>query len=330
MTTGFKIEILSGQDWAGHLRFMSNSPQRSAFAEAAWIDLLARYLGGSLYVLGFFRAGGELAAAVPVWERRLPLVGAVADIPPLTPYWGPLLAPREGLRPERARAHDHEVLGAVARALADRWPYIRLALHPSLIDVRPFTWVGFRAEVRYTSTLEPRPEADFLASLPGALRNKIKQGEGAEVVTSADVAPFVAMYRMTFGRRRMRPPVAADFLSALTKMFLEKDRGELCFIVAADGKEVAGRFVMWDDRRAYDLLAASGGPAGPLGAALMWNVIRRCWARGLPLDLCGVNVPSIAQFKESFAGDLIPYYILYRYRNDLDRVAVAFARRFAT
>ena len=328
MRAPIEIEEVSVDGLGRYGDFVAASPQGTIFAGPAWLSLLAGQLPGRVFALAF-AAAGETRALVPVWERREPLVGPAAELPPLTPYWGPCLPAPGDLRAERARARDHDALASVAAEFKRRWRYGRLACHPALADVRPFTWAGFRGDARYTSVLAPADGEEFLASLSSALRNKIRQGEGRPVEESADAEPFVAMYADTFGRRGMAPPVPEGFLRALAAAFCPAN-GSIFYVSGDGGEPVAGRLVLWSRDAAYDLLASSFEEGrGPLGAYLMWRVIRAVWERGLALDAVGVNVASIARFKESFGGALTPYHQLAAYRSPLVRLWVGARRRLA-
>lgn len=325
MASRLEIQELSPAELAAETAFRAASPQGTPFAGAPWLELLAGRLPGRLGALAV-TAGGERRALLPFWERRDRLLGPVAEIPPLTPYWGPLLPPPGDLRPDRLKSRDHEALAALAAEFRRRWRYGRLLCHPSLADARPFTWAGMRGEVRYTSLLSPQREEDFLASLPSALRNKIKQGEGLAVEESAEAEAFVALYEETFGRRRMEPPVPASFVRALASGL--GPEGTFFYLREEGGDVVAGRMVVWGAGTAYDLLAAAGEAGrGPLGAYLLWREVLAVWERGLTLDLVGVNVASLAQFKESFGGRLTPYHLLASYRSPLVRLVVGARRR---
>jgi hypothetical protein len=326
MPKNFDVEEVPPDGLGPYEESLAASPQCTPFAGAPWLSLLAGELPGRVFALAF-TAGGETRALVPVWECRYALPGAVTEIPPLTPYWGPCLPPAGDLRAERAKARDHDALTAVAAEFRHRWPYARLACHPTLADVRPFIWAGFRDEARYTSVLAPAPPDEFLASLSSSLRNKLKQGEGLEVEQSVDAEPFAAMYDATFGRQEMTPPVSPSFLRALAASCCGAG-GSFFYLKNNTGKRVAGRLVLWGERAAYDLLAASFDEGrGPLGAYLLWREAGAAWERGLPLDMVGVNVEAIARFKESFGGQLTPYYQLAAYRSPTIRLWAAARRR---
>ena len=117
------------------------------------------------------------------------------------------------------------------------------------------------------------------------------------------------------------------FLRALAAEFCGAG-GTIFYLPGEDGAPVAGRLVLWDDDAAYDLLAASfDAGRGPRGAYLLWREIQAAWHKGLPLDMVGVNVESIAKFKESFGGELAPYQRLTYYRSPFVRLAAGARRR---
>lgn len=303
------------------------SPQRTPFAEPGWLSFLSDLLRGAVYLL-VYENGGEVKAFLPVWETAYRFVGKVAEIPPLTPYWGPVLAPSPKAKIPTARARDHAALAALAGELRRRYRYARVVAHPSLVDLRPFGWGGFRSEVRYTSVLAPADPGEYLAALPGPLRNKIRQGDPDRVVSSLDVEPLASLYVRTFERGECYCPVGAEFLKALARR-LGPGRFEVFYYLDDEGNPAAGRLVVWGERAAYDLVAAATAAGrGPRGAYLAWRVIQACWERGCALDYVGVNVPAIASFKDSFGGDVVPYYLLTSHRSAWHRLAVAAVRKY--
>jgi len=285
--------------------------------------LLAGELPGRVAAL-YFHAGGEGRAVVPVWEVRVPFVGLSAELPPLTPYWGAVL-PAADLKAARLIERDRRILSEVAAVLRRRYPYMRLLCHPALKDIRPFSWAGFRVTSRYTSLLRPAAESDAWAAFPSAVRNKLRQGDARLVRRSSDARPFAALYETAVSRLGVGPAVRPAFWERLAAAL--PGQSSFLYYDGDDGEPVAGRVLAWDDKTAYDLAAAATPEGlGPRGALLFWEEIKEAWARGLPLDVVGVNVPSIARFKDSFGGEPTPYYLLSSYRSLFIRGVAAWRR----
>jgi hypothetical protein len=127
----------------------------------------------------------------------------------------------------------------------------------------------------------------------------------------------------------MPAPASPGFIAELIRRFAG-ERGAVYYLKDAAGEPVAGRFVTWEGDTAYDLLAAAfDAGRGPRGAYLMWRVLAEVGRRGLALDAVGVNVESIARFKESFGGRLTPYYVVTGYRSWVARAFYGARRRLA-
>ncbi|UCE27944.1 MAG: GNAT family N-acetyltransferase, partial [Candidatus Coatesbacteria bacterium] len=279
----------SWTDAAGLIAAFAGSPQYTPFAGPKWFEFLSHYVRGRIYVLTAGR-NWYIAGYVPVWETQRRFIGKVAEIPPITPYWGPVVH-RNQYDSEKAPARVNKVCSALASAVAEKYKRVRMSLHPSIIDVRPFAWSGWSASPRYTTIISFDDPDAYLASLSGKVRNKIKQCEGVEFVSSADPGPFVAMYADTFRRRRTTPPMDAAGVSALPDVFGESSN--FYYVLGESGEPIAGRFVIRGSGVAYDLLAAAGERGrGPIGAYLLWRELRDLTAAGYKVDMVGVNVPE--------------------------------------
>lgn len=290
----------------------ADSPQYTPFAGPEWFEFLSQYARGRVYVFTA-KWGDEVIGYVPIWETRRRFIGKVAEIPPITPYWGPVVH-RDQYDSEKASAKVNKTCSALASAVAERYRRARMSLHPSIIDIRPFAWSGWSASPRYTTIISFDDPDAYLASLSGKVRNKIRQCVSVEFVSSNDPAPFVAIYADTFRRRRMEPPITASGVAALPGVFGEA--ANFYYVLGESGEPVAGRFVVRGTGIAYDLLAAAAEQGkGPVGAYLLWRELRDLTVTGYKVDMVGVNVPAIARFKESFGGDLKQYHIVTRSAN---------------
>jgi hypothetical protein len=302
----------SWTDVADLIAGFADSPQYTPFAGPEWFEFLSQHAPGRVYVLAA-KPGDEVIGYVPIWETRLRFIGKVVEIPPITPYWGPIVH-RNQYNSEKAPAKINKVCSALATAVAERYRRARMSLHPSIIDIRPFAWSGWSASPRYTTFISFDDPDAYLASLSGKVRNKIKQCGSVEFVPSDDAGPFVAMYADTFRRRRMTSPIGAAGVAALKGVFGEA--ANFYYVLGESGEPVAGRFVVRGTGIAYDLLAAAAEQGkGPVGAYLLWRELCDLTEAGYKVDMVGVNVPAIARFKESFGGDLKQYHVVTRSAN---------------
>jgi len=302
----------------------ADSPQYTPFAGPEWFDFLSRHARGRVYVLTAKRAD-DIIGYTPVWETRRRFIGKAAEIPPITPYWGPVVHMNQ-YDSEKAPANVNRICSALASAVAERYRRVRMSLHPSIIDIRPFAWSGWSASPRYTTIISFDDPETYLASLSGKVRNKIRQCESVEFVSSDDPAPFVAMYTDTFKRQRINPPITASGVAALRGVF--GDASNFYYVLGESGEPIAGRFVVRGTGVAYDLLAAAAEQGrGPIGAYLLWRELCELTAAGYKVDMVGVNVPAIARFKESFGGDLKQYHVVTWSANIFVKALTSLIRR---
>lgn len=301
-----------------------DSPQYTPFAGTTWFEFLSQYTRSRVYILTA-KSGDETVAYVPVWETHRRLLGTVAEIPPITPYWGTIIH-RDQYGSEKAPAKVNKTCSALAAAVAGRYPRARMSLHPSVIDIRPYAWSGWSPAPRYTTLISFDDPDAYLASLSGKVRNKIKQCKDIQFVKSKDAGPFVAMYADTFRRRRMNAPMSAAGVGALPGVFGEA--ADFYYVLDESGEPVAGRFIVRGADVAYDLLAASTERGrGPVGANLLWLALCDLTGAGYKVDMVGVNVPEIARFKESFGGDLKQYHVVTWTSNIFVKALAALTRR---
>jgi hypothetical protein len=305
--SGLDVTEHSWTDAAGLVAPFADSPQYTPFTGTSWFGFLSQYTRGRVYLLAA-KSGNDTVGYVPVWETRQRFLGAVAEIPPITPYWGPVIH-RNQYGSEQASAKVTKVCSALASAVAGRYRRARMSLHLSIIDIRPFAWSGWSPAPRYTTIIAFDDPDAYLASLSGKVRNKIKQCANIEFVKSKDPGPFVSMYANTFRRRRMNAPMSAAGVGALPGVFGEA--ADFYYVLGESGEPVGGRFVVRGAGVAYDLLAASTEKGrGPVGAYLLWRELCDLASADYKVDMVGVNVPEIARFKESFGGDLKQYHVV--------------------
>lgn len=122
---------------ADHARFddlCASSPHGSVFSTTTWAD----HLASGYEVIGAFK-GREMVGGGVVHVSG----GGVSRYTPYTPWVG--LVGRSSREGECA-----EIAEAVVDNLLGRYGEVTLTLSPEWTDIRPFTWRGMRAHVRYT------------------------------------------------------------------------------------------------------------------------------------------------------------------------------------
>lgn len=290
---------------------LATSPQRSLFAERWWLDAAT---DGGYRLLGCFN-DKRLMAGVPLWPVTMLGVPLLRQ-PPLTPYWGPLLAPLEGKYYARINT-EMSLLRAMAKELR-AWPDLILQCYPTLGNWLPFHWEGYQQLTCYTYRIE-----QFTAEMLDAklcqrdVRWELQRAQkaGLHIQEMVDPATVARLYAMTMARQDREP---SAIIQRVWPRLAEaaRQQGRLLTTAAVDGEGNvhAASAMVWDDRCAYGLMAG-GDPScrtSYAGTLLQFHELQRTAEMGLAFDFEGSMIEPIEHFFRRFGGELQPYLVIKR------------------
>ena len=279
---------------------LAASPQRTPFSDLPFADAACAAFGlrGHLLLAGAEEAIGGLV----VFEKRVGPLRAAA-LPPygefVTPVLrGPLAA---------ADVHRHgTALDAIAVALGERVHQASLRLHPSLTDARPLAWAGWRLTTAYHMEA-PLSGKDGTDAWGRYTRKAVRRHADAFSVREGRerIPAVVALAAGSLAAKGLgHPPAAA--CTRLAEALV--DAGQARAYVAAPGAggaPEAGAVIVHDGPTAHYWMV--GSEAGPAMTVLLAHAAREMRAAGCDrLHLGGANVPSVAEFKRGFGGELRP------------------------
>lgn len=291
--------------WAA---LVARSPQASPFATLAFARAVAGVLGYPFRLAGVVD-GGAIRAGTILFEQRLgPYRRAV--VPPLTVY-SPLLLDAP-LREADLHARRSALDGLLA-FLADHYPVLAFHLHPSMADVRPFVWAGYRARPLYTYHRPLAPREVLLREASKGTRKRAEREGGRYRIEEGDHAEaLVALVEASYARHGADAPLDPARRTA----FLRRLHADgLARLYAAHGPDAEGpeaaQALLTHGGAAFALTGASR--PGPAMSVLLMALMALLHDEGFEyLDLVGANTPSIAEFKRSFAPRLTAYYRVER------------------
>src|SRR5262245_20993304 len=120
--------------------------------------------------------------------------------PPNTPYTPIEFVSPEGSKARRRAALWLELADQLAEAMRSRGVAGLLPLHPTIVDVRPWQWRGFEAQLRYTFILRFPLRLDEQGRI---IRRRIRQAMdlGVTCRSETDNDPILACLRATEQRQ---------------------------------------------------------------------------------------------------------------------------------
>ena len=255
--------------------------------------------------------GEELLAILPLYERRkLGFKALVASTG--TYYQGISFAFEEACNPSRVILDTTAICVKIASFLAEKYRWINFRLNPDNVDVRGFTWAGYKAVPFYTFRQFIGSELCILADQ----RKNMRQAEelGMDLVEDFNLDAFFNLQKDLETRKQHSLGIPyARLKDFFTRMH---EKGLMRQFNIYDGSEVVSSNILFSDNGevAYTVNLATSEEAMRQGAAVYHSL---ALAEHLPestkiLDFCGANVKEVARFKAALGLDLQSFYSISR------------------
>ena len=312
MADTFEIRLVA--DDTAWDTFVHQAVGGTVFSTSAWLRCAAAASGDQIHRLGCYRNDHLVAGISGLARRRMGLYRL--ETPELTPYTGLLLAPVTGKGPAKGEAAQHHACTHLLDYLAKHYDRVSLTHAPAIADVRPFTWQGWDAHLRYTYRLPLGDSNALWERTERRTRTAIRKAEklGYQLRPTSDVVLFRQQYEAIYANQASGPPVAAATAERFVAAALEAGLAQAYEIASPDGTAAVVAFVEgFDTTYAW---AAGADPAyNHTGAISLlywqyWDTVAHQY-----FDFVGANIPSIAFFKRGFGCDLAPYYAVVGYKS---------------
>lgn len=295
-------------------RLVAMSPQRSIFSERWWIDIVTH---GEARLLGCFMEN-LLIGGLPIWPCTAVGITRLRQ-PPLTPYWGPVLHPRNNETKYAARlSSEHAILRAFAEELL-RWPDVTMQFHPSLTNWLPFFWSGYTQLTRYTYRIpDCSNTAALLATAEKSMRRGLRTAEECGLTLRDTVEPMVIaeVFRRVMERQGLR---RSDEVLHVWLQLAEaaRERNRLFTTAAIDstGNVHSADAMVWDDRYAYAILGGTNPRYRKAcgGTLTTWHLLETASPLVPAFDFEGSTMEAVEHFFRSFGSEQTPYFMVTRH-----------------
>lgn len=278
------------------------------FHTAEWVAAVSLAFRRRPKHYAFLDGKGAVKALLPVQEGRSgPFRTAYSPVTIVTPYGGPACA-----RTDVPRA----LLSIRALQRKKHWHYLGIALSPAACSPGG-EYEGFTTVSGSTRIVPLGPEDAMRRALNRRCRRYIEKADGAGV-TVRDIPDFdfLDMY-MSWGRKAYTRvgqvfPTPRRLYEALVRDILPS--GSLLIRGAfVSERPVTVEFFGLSRGLLYAIDSAMDRESAVEGAGnkLTWETMRVAAGKGaVEFDLMGTNIPAIAEYKQSFGGELVPVHSL--------------------
>lgn len=246
-------------------------------------------------------------------------------VPPFAYFFGPMWSPIAESRPMSSVYADRLcAYNEMVEFLLSRFGGVANSLHPTLTDIRAFSWWGhntgqhFEVSPRFTAQildLQNKSSGQLLASYRELRRREIKRVEHSlayTVVSHVEEVVVKSLYAAAF-EKQGQAPCETD-MSAIHNLLTLVEEGH-GFIVGAQSKvskEVDSMTLILSDGRTANMVLNLTNPAKRVLGVGAWTVhksIEKSRELGMQtFDFNGANSPMRADDKHSYGAEEVLFF----------------------
>jgi lipid II:glycine glycyltransferase (peptidoglycan interpeptide bridge formation enzyme) len=187
--------------------------------------------------------------------------------------------------------------------------------------------------VRYTYALDIADTERMVAGMDSDVRRQSRRATERGYATVAgsetQAAALAQLVAATYARQELPPPLPLERLTALIADLVATGIGRLMLAGQPGQPPTAGALHLVNGEQGYYFLGGADQDRLASGAnqLLFIEGLRRLADDGVHrFDFCGADLPSIAAYKATFGGQLVPHFKVYSYASPLTR-ALTYAQR---
>ena len=200
-----EVRIAGDEELKNWDALIEASPYGTIFHTYDWLKIVEKHTDSKLYPLIGLK-GKEVIGVFPTFYKKKGPFKMLFSPPPKTaiPYMGPVLIGYDQLKQAKKESLIIDFYTGVDKFIHDNFKpdYIYFKISPSLIDCRPFKWLGYEAEPVYNYILDisiglSNLESNFTLEA----RKIIKKGEkGGINVEFGSKKELRTLYNMLYDR----------------------------------------------------------------------------------------------------------------------------------
>lgn len=318
------IREIKESEFAAWDKFVESSPQGNIYSTTKWLKIIESSTDYKGHIFALFDKLDNIVAGCLFFSIKK--IFEIINPPPLTPFTTILFENKRTAKLSKIEAFHEEVIEKLGKKLLD-YNYVLLLLHPSVQDLRPFTFRKWEENLHYTYFIDISDSSRAWENLNESKRRGIKaaQAYGITVESSDDIDSFYDLYKKYFEDRNFNKLVQKE----LVKKILDLENSEL-YAAKKDGKNIAFLLIVFDRGFIYTLLTATEPEFRKYQSLslLVWEIIKQNPKKIPKIDFVGANISSISGFKRGFSTELVPYYSIEKCPSRLVGLLVKLRKRF--
>ncbi len=284
--------------------------QLPIFHQKWWLDIVAE--NSWKYLLCLDR-NAIISAVLPISITKNKVGLSQIINPSLTPYLGPYI-----LNPPTGKIHTQiSTIKKIYTNLISQVPecgFFQQYFSDQVLYPLPFFWHNFDFKLFYTYqlSLTQNDNNQLWNGLSTNTRKNIKKAKRLLTVTEyKDPEIMWQALNQTCSRQNLSLPCSYDVLHEIILQSIEKKSGVGLCAVDKYEKVHASTFIVWDQSKAYYLLADADQELRSSGASslLLWEAITLASRHVGLFDFYGSTIESIEKFVRGFGGKPVPILV---------------------
>lgn len=297
-------------------QFVMGSENGTIFSRYEILKEIAKERNGKLLLLGV-KKNDTLIAGLPLVVFRKHLLKVAVSVPSMLACYGGVIYDLSESRSVKRQENDNEQTIAlfIRHFKQQKYKYVRLHLTNSVQDIRKFIHEGFRYKLAYTYYSAIRSIEEMWDHLDNEVRKNIKkcEKEGYRLCTNEEILALHQLVRDTYHRKGLAYREKDETAGKIYEYVIATEQGKLFLLKDGKNKIVAGRMMLWDNKRAYDWLAGTDRAHVKSGvnSYLAWECLKEASKQDKKeYDWCGADVAVVSRFKAAFNPELVHGFVL--------------------
>ncbi len=304
----FTYQIISENDF-----YALKLKSQTVWSDQLLIKTIAEATLSTLKFLIIFKKK-NLIASMPLFVKKKLMWEYVYS--PLQYYYYPI----DKYYDPKSKFHENtvidlEIYKTIAHAINQHFILSEIKLHHNIYDIRSFQWNKFLCKPLYTLMIKTGNK-EKINDYSYDKKKNINDASQLNLEISQDnhISEMIQTISNRFEKKRILNQNNIEYYKEL--LYKLKDYDKLKhYCVFLDHELISFRTIIIDQQNsiAYDFLASGSIKANSSGinSYLLHYIQSDLFSKGVSTyDLCGANIPEVAQFKNDFAAQLQLYFFI--------------------
>jgi hypothetical protein len=313
--------------------FIDNNPNGLLYHKWDFLKLIEKYTDYKLLPYGIYK-GEQLICVFPLFYKKIAGVKLLFSPPPQTgiPYLGPVLEKNfESMKQDKKESGLNLIVEEIDNEIKKIAPnYFSVILVPGFLDIRPFQWLNYQVNLKYTYMINLKPELKIIREGFSSLcRQNIRKGEELKcrLEKCDDISILTGLLTERYNEQGLNHAVDPAYLNEAVNTY----PNNLIFDCLYDNDKLIGATL----NQAYNwYLGWMGLPKSQdskykyVNEFMVWQLIQKAKSLGFEkFEISGANKQSLCSYRSKFNPQLELYFTITK-KNLIGKLAETFYLNF--